>query len=984
MFRKFLLVFFSSLIGITLSAQNRTLSGTVISSEDNLPLPGVTVVVENTTVGTATDIDGKFSIPYKPEYKVLIITFVGMKTQRLIISNSDVYNVVLHPDVVGIEEVVVTVPYGVQKKETFTGSLGLVQSDQLDKQVDASIDKMLQGAVAGIVSTSGSGQPGSQSEVRIRGIGSMNASSDPLYVIDGIPVSPSSSDPSGMGNINILATLNPSDIESVSVLKDASATSLYGSRASNGVIMITTKKGAANKKTSFSFSTQQGISTAVNSNLTLCNSSQYIQLRKEAIANAGSAGLSIPLGDTTTNTNWLKKVFGYGYTQNYEFSANGGNDKTSFFVSGSYKDEKGIVINTSLRRMTGRVNLSHKANDKLTFGTNITMANTFQHIPHGQNTSANEVVGAYLLAPNIPVFNSNGSYNFGTSSPIYNVIGISNLDNLTNNTNRLLANGSIEYKFNQDFKFKSLNGLDYIDLTQNQFINPLTPDGMAIKGLMIQSNIHQNTVTSSNIFSYDKKINEVHSINVLVGYEMQYYQNDSISAGASNFPSSTDRTLSDGTNLAQLGTFHSDWALESFLSNLQYNYKGKYYFSGSFRRDGSSRFSNQERWSNFWSAGFSWRISDEDFMKQFRNINSLRFHTSYGTSGNSEVGNYASQYLFAYNHNYNNQPGGYPIQMGNPDLTWEKNNNADAGLDFRVYERFSGSIDVYDRKTYNLLMNVPISATNGFSYELGNAGEMVNKGLEVTLSSQNIKDKAVSWNTDFNIALNRNQITKLNGGQDVIYASQIRSVGSDFNTFYLPQWAGVDPADGSPLWYDAKGNVTKNYANARYIKAGNADPKFVTSLTNTFKYKKLSLTISLYCSYGNKIYDNIEQNLMSDGAIGNYNQSTRELNSWQKPGDITDVPKIVYNNSSNSNQASTRYLYDGSYIRLKNVMLSYVLPERWTSKLKLTDMSVYVQGQNLWTWTRFPGIDPEQNIRGVAKFNYPNSRTVLGGLSITL
>jgi hypothetical protein len=371
-------------------------------------------------------------------------------------------------------------------------------------------------------------------------------------------------------------------------------------------------------------------------------------------------------------------------------------------------------------------------------------------------------------------------------------------------------------------------------------------------------------------------------------------------------------------------------------------------------------------------------------MKSIKKINSLRLHASYGTSGNSEVNNYAARYLFEYDHNYNGSPGGYPIQLDNPNLTWEKNNNADVGLEFRIFERFAGSVDIYHRRTWDLLLNVPISATNGIDHQLRNVGEMVNKGIELTFNTQIIKTENFTWQTDVNFARNINTITKLYEGQDIIFRSQIRREGEAFNTFYLPEWAGVNPADGLPLWYDTAGNVTKDYSNARKIIAGSADPKFTAGMSNTFTYKNISLSVSLYAKYGNKIYDNIQEILVSDGAFTNYNQSTKALERWQKPGDVTDVPRLIYNNPTNSNQTSTRYLVDGSYLKLKNVMLSYSLPKTFVSKLKIVSLTLFAQGENIWTWSRFKGIDPEQNTRGVSWFRYPSSRSVTGGISITL
>ena len=378
----------------------------------------------------------------------------------------------------------------------------------------------------------------------------------------------------------------------------------------------------------------------------MLDSKQYVELRKEAMVNAGydEAYIKRELGSDTINTNWQDEVFRYGYTQNYELSSSGGSEKTNFYISGSYKNDKGIVINTGLERLTGRLNLTHKANDKLTIGAKVTAASTKQHIPHDQMSNSNEVMGAYLLAPNIPVMKNDTSYYFDDNK--YNVVGISNLDEMSNLTNRFMGNLSLDYKITKKLTFKTVNSIDYIVFKQDQYINPLTPDGASKNGVRVKATSLENTMSTSNTLTYDTKLKDIHSINVVVGYEVQDSKNDSTVIATNNFPTQEISVLSTGGNLERLRTPPSDWGIISYLSNFQYNLKSKYYVSFSFRRDGSSRFSSDNKWANFWSTGLSWRISEESFMKNFKKINSLRLHASYGTSGNSEIGNYASMYFF--------------------------------------------------------------------------------------------------------------------------------------------------------------------------------------------------------------------------------------------------------------------------------------------------------------------------------------------------
>lgn len=958
------------------------ISGVVTSSEDMMPIPGATVIIENTTKGVATDIDGNFSITIETGDSILIVSFVGMQAKRIKIGNSVNFNIVLDPETTGIEEVVVTVPYSSQKKETFTGSLGILREDDLKKSSETSLDKMLQGNISGLVSTSTSGQPGGTSEIRIRGIGSINAGSEPLYVIDGIPVnSEKISENNSSGNM--LATLNPGDIESISVLKDASATSLYGSRASNGVIMITTKKGKKGE-TNYQVRTKQSLSSVNKGNFDLLTTNEFIELRKEALKNAGYGDIEINsmLPSDSVSTDWFDEVYRTSYSSEYEISSSGGNENTTYFISGLYSDDNGVVINTSHKKFSGRINLVHKASDKFSYGVQTNITDIRQNTIPGGDDLSSPVTGAYILNPTIQVY-KNGEFNFDNN--VRNVVGINDLDENSSKTSRSFSTIFAEYEVIKNLKFKSTNNFDLLNIKEYKFINPLTPDGKSLNGAGFRYFTMKKTLTSSNTANYSFTLKEKHSFLAILGYEIQNSSKEKSSLGAADFAGANARSLSGASNPILVEESNSSWGIISYLSNFQYNLSSKYYLSGSFRRDGSSKFSDNNKWANFWSVGFSWRLSEENFLKEIKKINSLIIRGSYGTSGNSDIDEHAWETLYGTGYNYNGDPGYVPVQIGNPELTWEKNNNADIGIDYRIFKNISGSLELYSRRTWDLLLAVPITKTSGYSIQMQNVGEMVNRGIEFNIGSDNFKSKNFKWSTDLNITLNRNKITKLYNGEDIFDVStsaQIRREGYAYNTFYLVQWAGVNPADGTPMWYDEKGNLTSNYQDAARKISGNADPKITSGIKNSLRYKNFDLSFFIYICYGNKIYNNVDRVLLSDGAFTEYNQSDKAMERWQAPGDITEIPKIIFNNSSNGNQSSTRYLEDGSFLRLKNINLSYNFGNEKLMKYKINNMKFFIQCSNILTLTNFSGVDPEQNIRGVAWFSYPNTKNFSAGINI--
>lgn len=994
------------LLGLQFVFAQRQISGTVTSSEDGMGMPGVSVVVKGTTIGTTTDVNGKYVFSVPADATALVFTFVGMKQVELPITGLTV-DAVLDPETKQIEEVVV-VGYGVAKKSTFTGSAANVKTDEIASIPVTSVEKALKGSVTGLMSQNNSGQPGSTAQVTIRGIGSIKAGTEPLYIIDGVPVltgsySEMTTNENDNEVFNALSSFNPNDFETVTVLKDASATSIYGARASNGVILITTKKGKSGA-TKVNFKAQRGISSRSNKSFEILNTKDYLTLEIEARRNAGYSDATInnylntywPVKNAAItdpqdyrryyDTDWMSYAYNdKAITQSYDLSATGGNEKSNFYVSVSYFNQEGIVYSSDLERYSTRFNFTNKISDKLSFGTNSTLSLNNQGTP--LTTAAyysSPVAGSLFTAPFNPAKNDDGTWNS-------NIVGnngvnfAANLaqDDISSHTYKVSTSDYVQYEPIKNLIVKTNWGVDFLTNAEKQWDDHRSKGNTAYGiGRASASQNEALTWIGTNTIGYTKTLSDVHNLDVLLGQEMQKNRYNYVYASAENFASYNLREVSSGaTPVTTLGSY-SEYSFVSFFSRLNYNYNNKYYFSSSFRRDGSSRFGKNNRYANFWSVGLSWRISDEEFVKNISQINNLQLRTSYGTSGNADIGNFASRGLYAFSAAYGDNPASYPYQLESPDLQWEKNANFNVGLDFRIFDRVSGTVEFYHKRTYDLLLDAPVSATSGFTSLSQNIGEMVNKGIEVSLEANVVKTNDFKWNVNMNLTSNKNEITELYNNEPIIDGFIRYAEGKSVREFYLKDWAGVNPADGRPMWYDANGDITFSYSQARYKYQGSALPKIYGSFGTNLSYKGVTLSASFYYQYGNKIYENMFRILQNDGAMSNFNQVEYAMDRWQKPGDVTDVPKRVYGNTTSGNAASSRWLLDGSYVRLKNVTLSYDLPKSIINKIKLDKLTIYAQGTNLWT-SKYIGIDPEQSNYGDTWFQYPNAKSITFGLDLT-
>ncbi len=830
--------------------QQQTVTGTVLD-ENNVPLPGVNITVEGTSRGTQTDFDGKYEISVE-KGEILRFSSVGFKDQAIQIGDESTVNVVLKEGS-ALDEVLV-VAYGKQSKASFTGAAVDVDLSKIDDSPLASFQESLQGNVAGLQMSTESGQPGATPNIRIRGIGSINASSAPLYVVDGIPVV-SDNITRVATSSNTIAGINPKDIDNITVLKDASATSIYGSRGANGVILITTKQGKAGK-TTFDISAQHGFSKMIwRDQYKPLNTPQHLELLIESRVNAGDTQQEAEdyiysRVDRTINTDWRDVITRTGKFDQYNISASGGSDKTQFYSSLGFYRQQGVVIGIGTRKFNGRLNLNHQATDRLKIDVGI--AANYQKL-HTNNDAGNAANPVRALAREVswePVFNEDGSYNTDILLT-YNPVGLVNENIRNTRIYGIKANLGLTYDILDNLSFQTKGNIDFNLVDEFRFDNPNFGLGRNDGG---RGRDYDNKVVNyniTNLLKYDFTLGEDHNLDFTLGQEAQRIKRNSVYAYVANYGAPGLTTLANASEYLDASSERTGSSLSSYFLNASYSFRDKYYFNVTGRRDGSSRFGSDVRYANFGSIGVAWNIAKEDFMENVDAIKELKVRSSYGINGNQEIGDFASRGLYATGADYDGEPGYTYSQQSNPRLTWEKNKPFNVGFDFNWNNRIRGTIEYYTRKTSDLLFNVPISATNGLTDFLANVGAMKNSGWEFALSSINFDNpNGFNWTTDFNITTNKNKITRLEG-ETIVDGQFIREVGDDFYTFYLPGYAGADPENGDALWFtdETETATTNKYSEAEPYKQGSALPDFYAGLTNTFSYKNLSLSFLLYLNY---------------------------------------------------------------------------------------------------------------------------------------
>ena len=996
--RKLLAFLLLGLFAITSAmAQDKTITGRVVGADDGLPLPGVSVRVKGGTIGTTTNGDGNFSLSVPSGAKQIVFTYIGYISQEMMIGTSGTMNIRLVSDSQQIAEVVVT-GYGVAQKRDVGSASVRVTGKQIENLPIQSFDRALQGRAAGVQVTSQSGQPGGAINVRVRGVGSINAGNDPLYIVDGVQIKTGAI--SGQASTNTLASINPNDIENIEVLKDAAASSIYGAAAANGVVLITTKKGKSGA-TVVNFSAQQGVMQNI-SRYDVMNAQQYAQFKVPGYVNAGvSQATAVALfGDpdnsTAPSTNWFDAIAREGKSRIYDLSFSGGDAKTSFFVSGSYTDQDAQVIEAFYKRGTFRGNIGHKVNEKLNINANISMtaSKVFGTTADGAFVNG-PFYYPFTLRPDVPIYQPDGTYTQGAAlkaSFPYNIVQGAKEEVRIGNALQTVSNFSATYKVTPSLSITGFSGIDFVD-TRDDNQRPASIPAFAANGGTSSVVNTRNLDWNSNVAANWNKKFGFHTVAALVGGEYKEQNVESASATGQAFPNPFFRSLQNATPLSIAG-FFTGYKKAGLFSKVNYDYKDKYYLSGTIRYDGSSRFGAEKRYGLFGGISGTWRISGEDFLADNKVISDLKLRASYGVVGNDQIADFASRALFGAGGSYLGSNGIRPTQLGNANLSWEEAATTNVGIDYGFLgNRITGSIDVYRRINSNLLLSRPLVSDSGFGSINENVGKVQNEGIEFSLNTINLDTKSgIKWSSDFNISFQRNKVLALTGGQDRIGTSYF--VGEPIDLIYTYGWAGVNPADGRPMWYDVNGHYTYNLIAATDQKIqGTRYPKFFGGLNNTVSYKSISLDFLFQYQYGNKSFVSFFQNIWNSGYSDDNQIVSQLAEQWIAPGQITAVPRALrqtphLNNSGALSSAittgSTRYLFDASYIRLKNITLSYNLPASIASKVKLRNIRVFATGINVLTFTKYPGLDPEAPI-GVNEIgNNPQARTYTGGLQIGL
>ena len=995
--RKFVAILFCAVLAVTqVSAQNRTVRGKV-TEDGKKPVANASVLVKGSTLGTKTDDNGNYTIAVPANARVLSFTALNFEAQEASIGSKTEINVVLTATVSDLQEVIVT-GYGTTKKAANTGSISIVKAADIENLPFSSVDKALQGKVAGLQSVASSGQPGASQAILIRGASSINASSSPLWVIDGVPVN--AGDASRLQTTgNLLSTLNPNDIESISVLKDAASQSIYGSRAANGVIVITTKKGKGGK-TKFRFDTEIGSSDVAyqNPRYLPLDANEYINLTRTGLINAGASpaqtsSIAASLGEGNgINFNWYDNVMRIGQQRQLNLSAEGGNDKTTFFLSGGHFFQEGTSINSQLARNNLNVRITNKATDRLNLNFNMNVGNVSQRAPLAGGAFGNPLLSTYFLLPTYSAYKADGSYNYVLNSGLHNTIALSDQDKRYLRQTSARGSLSADYKIFENLKFRSVYGIDYNNLEEDQYNNPNHGDGLATNGRSFAYYTRYFNYVWTNTLDFNQNItrNGDLSTSTQIGYEAQKSAGYFSSLQSQQFPPSLSLVWpASGASPTTASATISEYTFESQFASTNLNYQNRFVLSGSFRRDGSSRFSKNNRYGNFWSIGGTWNIDREKFMNNQKIFDQLKLRSSYGVNGNAGIGNYESPALYGFGANYNQLPGSAPSNVGDPNLTWELNKPFNIGLDFSVLKsRINVTLDWYIRKSQNLLLSVPLSTTSGFGSATRNIGAMQNKGLEVSINIVPVQTKDLRWDVDFNFANNKNKVTSLPNDADIVSGAFIYREGVSINTFFLREWAGVHPGTGDPLWYDTdkRGASSSVYpgANAR-ILAGQSLPKYFGSLTNAVNYKGFTLSAQLYYSFGNQVSDGWRSYYLGSGFGAGFNKVKRQLDAWTTPGQVTDIPRYVYNGNKAFQNSSTFNLNDGGFVRVRDIQLGYNVPKAKLEKLKLGTANIYVRGTNLFTWVKDKNLpfDPEQGTGSTSNLNVFIPKTVTVGLSLT-
>ena len=974
--RLFFGVVFLAILSVQLiMAQSFVVKGKVVSKTDGMPLIGASVLQKGTTNGVVTDIDGNYQLQIQGKDAMLRFSYIGMQPQEFKVNaQTNVLDVTLVDNTEMVDEVVV-VAYGVRKKGTIAGSVSTVKSEKLENVPAAGFDQALQGQTPGLMVISGSGEPSAASTFQIRGTNSINSGTSPLFILDGVPIS--SSD---------FNTISPSDIESISVLKDASSTSIYGARAANGVVVITTKRGRSMDGAKVTFRAQYGFSQLTRSKWNMMNTEERIQYEKEIGIDAGKDYDVL----RRTNVNWLDQVFNDNAPlQNYELSVNGATEKTNYFVSGSFFDQDGITTGSTFRRYNMRANVENKATKWLKLGTNSMFSyDETEQAESGNGYALNAPIpAARFMLPYWNPYREDGSLAS---------INDGSWTGTRENPLEWMANNPVKYKkykvistlfaeatLLEGLTIRSQFGIDFSH--QSAFMQSFPsykPNNL--QGSSGRSSTDILNLTITNTANYRFMLKDIHSFNFMIGQEGVDFRQEGFMVSTRGQNNDFLTNVTSGTRATSWSDVAAAYAYVSFFGRGEYNYDDRYYADFSVRTDGSSRFGVDGRWATFWSVGLMWNLRKEKFMQKYDWLTNAQVTFSTGTSGNSTIPNYDHLALVSGGLDYMGEAGIAPSQRGNEKLGWEQLWTTNIGLHLGLFSRINFDFEFYNKRTSNMLMEVPVSYSDGgYSSRWDNVGVMVNRGVEMSLNTDIIRTKDFTWNINANVSYNKNELKELYNGADEYIVGTTASkltVGHSVSEFYMNRYAGVNPANGDALWYTKDGEVTTELREADKVMTGKSyiapwQGGFGTTLT----WKGWSLNTQFSWMADRWLYNNDRYMEESNGQFSMYNQSKRLLyDRWKKPGDITDIPRHgVYA------QHDTRFLEDASFLRLKNLMLSYTLPQNWLKKTKfISSARLYGQAQNLLTFTKFTGLDPETN-SNMYQAAYPMSRQFSFGLDIT-
>lgn len=1003
-----------------LYAQTGMITGTVTSSEDGQPLPGVNITIQGTNTGTVSDLDGNYTITAGQD-AVLIFSSIGFVTQEAVVGTRAKINVQLTPDVVQLEEMVV-VGYGSVKKSDLTGAVSSVKRESLTPGANASIEQMLQGRVAGVQISQNDGEPGGAMAIKIRGARSITAGNDPLYVIDGLPLvnepaitATGASVSASRNPRNPLAALNPNDIASIEILKDASATAIYGSRGANGVVLITTRKGVEGAM-KVDYDGYYGTQTVANK-LDVLTPQQYQKVLNEIIDAGGGVANERVTEIQGNGVDWQKELFGSAPVQSHSLSLSGGDQHTNYLVSLNYFDQQGLMISSGMERYTARLNLESKKVDKYRIGVNMNTSYVYDDLASsglGVNENAGAVYAAFNYDPTITVYDENGNFNISPFISTDNPKALALGENPTMKTYRIFGTVNAEYFLLPSLSAKATLGGDVSNARKDVFVDPITKEGGAQGGVATVISAIRDNILFEGTLNFNKQFNNIHSVNAVAGVTTQKWTSSNVTAGAENFIVPTIETNGLGSGDAELyrvGSGKSLNKLLSYLARVNYSLMDKYLITASFRADGSARFGPNNRFGYFPSAAIGWRIKEEDFLTNADFLSDLKLRASYGVTGNQEIPN------FAYMTTFDNGPDMIlgsgdnstrkttigPSRNPNPDLRWESTSSFDVGIDFGFFNgRIHGSLDYYNSQTSDLLLNLPVPPSSGFAFRLTNIGNTKNYGWEFQIDTRNLTGE-FEWNTALNLTTMKNKVTSLgplseiiDGGVGQLNGVAIARPGSPLFSYYGYEFIGVwqedddfeaikDPvAPGDMKFRDVNGDSTITGDDRVII--GKNFPDFNWGLNNTFSYKNFTLSAYLEGVHGIELLSNNMVDVYYPSNFRRNKIAKPYLNRWTPENPTNEYPSFVNPNVYGSSQVNTKTVEDASYIRLQNVRLNYNFPVRFGF---IRNLSAYISGQNLLTITNYSGVDPGVNANGGSVIRidynaYPLARTYMAGLQIGL